>query len=49
MEPKLLIRDEIVSALDESEKAQILHLLKALNKEKCIGKLFLSHEIFITK
>jgi ABC-type oligopeptide transport system ATPase subunit len=49
MEPKFFLSHEIVSALDVSVKVKILHLLKALNKEKGIGKLFISPDIFINK
>ncbi|MEL3908360.1 MAG: ATP-binding cassette domain-containing protein [Treponemataceae bacterium] len=45
VEPKLLILDEVVSALDVRVKSQILELLKELQKRSNISMLMISHEI----
>ena len=45
MEPKLLILDEVVSALDMSIKMQILNLLKELQEKTNVTMLMISHEI----
>jgi ABC-type dipeptide/oligopeptide/nickel transport system ATPase subunit len=43
LEPRLLIADEAISALDAASGVQILNLFKKLNKQTGLGILFISH------
>jgi len=48
-DPALLIADEPTTALDVTIQAQILKLLRDLQREKNLGMLFITHDLSIVK
>ena len=49
MNPKLIIADECISALDVSIQAQVVNLMKDIQQETSCAYLFIAHDLSMVK
>ncbi len=49
MEPKFIIADEPISALDVSIRAQVINLLSELQKKRSLTYLFIAHDLSVVR